>query len=94
MAVVADAPANGGHVADNFWIGTREFAGADCPFPGEVGSCDEPPVAMKSPAEMRQMTINRRTLVLHKTETGWKIVHLHASEVSRADTQPKATGSR
>jgi ketosteroid isomerase-like protein len=26
--------------------------------------------------------INRRTIVLHKTRTGWKIVHLHASEVS------------
>ena len=26
--------------------------------------------------------LNRRTLVLHKTNSGWKIVHLHASEVS------------
>lgn len=26
--------------------------------------------------------LNRRTIVLHKTEMGWKIVHLHASEVS------------
>jgi len=26
--------------------------------------------------------LNRRTLVLHKTESGWKIVHLHASEVA------------
>jgi len=25
--------------------------------------------------------LNRRTLVLHKTPAGWKIVHLHASEV-------------
>lgn len=28
--------------------------------------------------------INRRTIVLNKTERGWKIVHLHASEVSIA----------
>ena len=26
--------------------------------------------------------VNRRTMVLNKSETGWKIVHLHASEVS------------
>ena len=26
--------------------------------------------------------LNRRTLVLHKTADGWKIVHLHASEVA------------
>jgi ketosteroid isomerase-like protein len=26
--------------------------------------------------------LNRRTLVLQKTNSGWKIVHLHASEVS------------
>lgn len=26
--------------------------------------------------------LNRRTIVLHKTKAGWKIVHLHASEVS------------
>jgi len=26
--------------------------------------------------------INRRTLVLRKTSRGWKIVHLHASEVA------------
>jgi ketosteroid isomerase-like protein len=26
--------------------------------------------------------VNRRTLVLNKSKTGWKIVHLHASEVS------------
>jgi ketosteroid isomerase-like protein len=26
--------------------------------------------------------LNRRTIVLNKGETGWKIVHLHASEVS------------
>ena len=25
--------------------------------------------------------LNRRTIVLHKTDKGWKIVHLHASEV-------------
>jgi ketosteroid isomerase-like protein len=37
--------------------------------------------------------LNRRTLVLHKADTGWKIVHLHASEVSRPDTQPKPAGS-
>lgn len=29
--------------------------------------------------------VNRRTIVLHKNEHGWKIVHLHASEVSVAD---------
>ena len=28
--------------------------------------------------------LNRRTMVLNKTEFGWKIVHLHASEVSLA----------
>src|SRR6266566_5024505 len=26
--------------------------------------------------------VNRRTIVLSKTKAGWKIVHLHASEVS------------
>ena len=26
--------------------------------------------------------LNRRTIVLHRTKEGWKIVHLHASEVS------------
>jgi hypothetical protein len=26
--------------------------------------------------------LNRRTIVLNKTKAGWKIVHLHASEVS------------
>ncbi len=26
--------------------------------------------------------LNRRTIVLNKTEKGWKIVHLHASEVA------------
>jgi ketosteroid isomerase-like protein len=26
--------------------------------------------------------LNRRTIVLNKAEKGWKIVHLHASEVS------------
>lgn len=28
--------------------------------------------------------LNRRTIVLNKTKAGWKIVHLHASEVARA----------
>lgn len=32
--------------------------------------------------EDRAGFINRRTIVLEKTEKGWKIVHLHASEVS------------
>jgi hypothetical protein len=31
--------------------------------------------------------LNRRTVVLNKTRTGWKIVHLHASEVSVRSTQ-------
>jgi ketosteroid isomerase-like protein len=31
--------------------------------------------------------VNRRTVVLNKSETGWKIVHLHASEVSVTSTQ-------
>ena len=26
--------------------------------------------------------LNRRTIVLHKTTAGWKIIHLHASEVA------------
>jgi hypothetical protein len=26
--------------------------------------------------------LNRRTIVLHNTPEGWKIVHLHASEVA------------
>ena len=26
--------------------------------------------------------VNRRTIVMHKTDKGWKIVHLHASEVA------------
>jgi SnoaL-like domain len=30
----------------------------------------------------REGFLNRRTIVLNKTEKGWKIVHLHASEVS------------
>lgn len=30
--------------------------------------------------------LNRRTIVLHKTSTGWKIVHLHASEVPSIST--------
>jgi ketosteroid isomerase-like protein len=29
--------------------------------------------------------LNRRTIVLKKTNVGWKIVHLHASEVARAN---------
>jgi ketosteroid isomerase-like protein len=29
--------------------------------------------------------INRRTVILHKTASGWKIVHLHASEVPVAN---------
>lgn len=32
--------------------------------------------------------LNRRTIVLHKTRLGWKIVHLHASEVAITSTQP------
>jgi len=32
--------------------------------------------------------LNRRTIVLNKTEQGWKIVHLHASEVSVACVGP------
>jgi ketosteroid isomerase-like protein len=31
--------------------------------------------------------LNRRTIVLHKTTNQWKIVHLHASEVSTANGQ-------
>jgi ketosteroid isomerase-like protein len=31
--------------------------------------------------------LNRRTLVLHKTPAGWKIVHLHASEVAIEKTE-------
>jgi ketosteroid isomerase-like protein len=31
----------------------------------------------------RPGTINRRTLVLRKESGGWKIVHLHASEITR-----------
>jgi ketosteroid isomerase-like protein len=27
--------------------------------------------------------LNRRTIILNKTKGGWKIVHLHASEVTR-----------
>jgi len=33
--------------------------------------------------------INRRTLVLRKTAAGWKIAHLHASEVASAPTPVK-----
>lgn len=32
--------------------------------------------------------VNRRTLVLHRDEAGWKIVHLHASEVAVAAPAP------
>jgi ketosteroid isomerase-like protein len=31
--------------------------------------------------------VNRRTIVLNKNETGWKIVHLHASEVALTSAQ-------
>jgi ketosteroid isomerase-like protein len=31
--------------------------------------------------------LNRRTIVLHKTKGGWKIIHLHASEISITTTQ-------
>ena len=31
--------------------------------------------------------VNRRTIVLNKRETGWKIVHLHASEVAVTTAQ-------
>jgi ketosteroid isomerase-like protein len=37
--------------------------------------------------EDRAGFVNRRTVVLNKSETGWKIVHLHASEVSVTTTQ-------
>ena len=33
--------------------------------------------------------VNRRTIVLNKSESGWKIVHLHASEVSVSSAQRK-----
>lgn len=32
--------------------------------------------------------LNRRTIVLNKTEKGWKMVHLHASEVALTGTRP------
>ena len=32
--------------------------------------------------------LNRRTIVLNKTDKGWKIVHLHASEVSPTGVGP------
>ncbi len=32
--------------------------------------------------------LNRRTIVLHETARGWKIVHLHASEVSLTRVGP------
>ena len=32
--------------------------------------------------------LNRRTIVLKKTDHGWKIVHLHASEVAVAQGKP------
>ena len=31
--------------------------------------------------------LNRRTIVLNRTKAGWKIVHLHASEVSVTSKQ-------
>jgi ketosteroid isomerase-like protein len=31
--------------------------------------------------------LNRRTIVLRKTDQGWKIIHLHASEVQTASSQ-------
>ena len=31
--------------------------------------------------------LNRRTMILHRTNAGWKIVHLHASEVSMPGPQ-------
>jgi ketosteroid isomerase-like protein len=34
--------------------------------------------------------VNRRTVILHRTSTGWKIVHLHASEVAVNSETPKA----
>ena len=34
----------------------------------------------------RPGSLNRRTIVLSKTQKGWKIVHLHASEVSVANS--------
>ena len=36
----------------------------------------------------RRGFLNRRTIVLNKTEEGWKIVHLHASEVSVTGIAP------
>lgn len=35
----------------------------------------------------RPGVLNRRTIVLAKTQAGWKIVHLHASEVSTTSPQ-------
>jgi ketosteroid isomerase-like protein len=35
--------------------------------------------------EDRPGFLNRRTLILHKEALGWKIVHLHASEVATAN---------
>lgn len=37
--------------------------------------------------EDRPGFLNRRTIVLSKTTAGWKIVHLHASEVTLTDMQ-------
>lgn len=31
--------------------------------------------------------LNRRTIALHRTRLGWKIVHLHASEIAITSTQ-------
>jgi ketosteroid isomerase-like protein len=36
--------------------------------------------------------INRRTLVLRKTAAGWKIAHLHASEMATALPRPGSDG--
>jgi hypothetical protein len=36
----------------------------------------------------RARFLNRRTIVLHKSGKGWKIVHLHASEVPVPPTNP------
>ena len=36
--------------------------------------------------------LNRRTIVLNKTPVGWKIVHLHASEVAKPQSGQAGTG--
>jgi len=38
--------------------------------------------------------VNRRTIVLRKTDSGWKIVHLHASEVATTTAVPEEPRSR